>query len=250
MWYRLSRIKGEYWLTDNGHLFADGDVGDDNHEMLAESHILGQLGNDIGDEDWGTQTMYNARNMFYDAVGDPNRYLGQMEEYIEGLQEQYGEDWADYADYENYLLWLNTRDITDENEKERITKWVAQEIKGAKDSRQYVSKQYDWVRVQGNNIEVWELNNLARLRIKRQMQDIYYEEGNESDDTDSWKEQPVFNLSILSTGQYIPNLSYYDLITPDEEKKKARENAYDFYPDYRTTQRQPTNIPGYQYSGG
>lgn len=248
MWYRAA-IKGEYWLTDNGPVYADGDLADDNHEMLAESHMLGELGNDIEDDGWGTQTFYNARNMFLEALQNPGTYLGQMEEYVEAMQAEYGDDWWDYADYEGYLIWLNTNHIEDETERRIKKEWVDREMGGMKDPRTHVSKYYDWVRVQGKNIEVWELNDLTRIRIRRQIEQIYDEEGL-GDEDETWKESPIFNLSVLSTGQYVPSLSFYDLVTQGEEKKKAKENAYDFFPDYRTTKKFPTNIPGYQYQGG
>lgn len=249
MWYRLSNIKGEYWLTEDGPVYADGDYSDDNHEMLAESHMLNQLGNDIGDDSWGTQTFYNARNMFYDAIGNPMGYYGQMEDYVEALQAQHGDDWPDYADFEDYLTWLNTHHIQDENLRRIREEWVKREIGGMKDPRTHVSKYYDWVRVRGNNIEVWELNDLSRARIKKQIEDIYYEEDGMGDDEDSWKEAPIFNLSILSTGEYTPKLTFYDLITPGVDKKKAKENAFEPFPDLNT-QRRPNPVPMYKYDGG
>ena len=247
MWYRLA-IKGEYWLTDYGPQFADGDVADDNHEMLAEGYMLGELGNDIGDEDWGTQTYSNAKNMFLDALQNPGTHLGQMEDYLELIRSEYGEDWEDYADYDDYLSWLNTQYIQDEKERQIKQEWVNREIGGMKNPREHVSQHYDWVAVRQKNVEVWEMNDMTRARIKNQIEQIYDEEGL-SDENELWKEEPKFNLSILSTKQYIPNLTYHDLIEPGIEKKKARDSALDFFPDFRTNTA-PTNTPGYQYQGG
>lgn len=246
MWYRqiISHIKGEYWLTDSGHQYADGDVIDQNHEMIAEGHMLDQLGNDINSEEWGFQTYYNAKNMFYDALEKPSEYLGRMDDFVEDLKQEHGDDWWDYADYDSYLMWLNTHNQEDDV-KEIRKKWVTNEIAGMKDPRTHVSKHYDWVRVQGNYIEVWKMNDLAKVRIKYQLENIYDEENYEEGD-DNWKMSPVFNLSILSTGKYVPNLSYYDLLS----YKEKRELVPDSYNDYRTTTKIPTKIPGYQYNGG
>jgi hypothetical protein len=245
MWYRLSHIRGEYWLTEDGPQYAEGD---DNHEMLAESHMLNQLGNDIEDEGWGTQTYYNARNMFFDMLYNPATQIGAMEEYIEYLQTQHGEDWGDFANYEDYIMWLNTKDVTDEDQRNTRENWVSREFEGMKDPRKHVSQYYDWVAVRGTNVEAWELNDLTRRRIEHQIEDIFDEEGIGEDE--SWKTKPMFKLSILSTGQYIPNLTFFDLITQGVEKKKGRENQFDSFPDYRTTTKIPTKIPGYQYQGG
>lgn len=105
--------------------------------------------------------------MFWDALSDdPNKHLGQMTEYLHALEAQYGLDWRDYADFEDYLIWLNTHHITDDAQRKIIENWVKREYAGMQDSRKHVSQHYDWVRVQGNNIEVWEMNDLVRKRIE------------------------------------------------------------------------------------
>jgi hypothetical protein len=249
MWYRLSHIRGEYWLNEGGPEYADGDVGDVNHEMLAESHILGELGNDIYNEwDGGVQTYSSANDMFYDALDhDP---IGSMEEYIEELQTKYGEDWREVAEYDDYLIWLNTHRHTDPKMKQIQESFAKKEIAGLKDARLHVAKEYDWVRVQGPYIQVWEMNDLARKRIRKQLDQIYDIEnsdtGGEYEDYDAWKDIPKFNLEILSTGKYITNLTYYDLISGGELKRMREPEIM----EVGKRPAAPTNIPGYQYSGG
>lgn len=245
MWYRqtIAHIRGEYWLNENGPEYADGDVADVNHEMIAESHLLNEIGNDIADESWGAQTYHNARLMFDDALRSPNDYLGQMGDYIEELQAEHGDEWWDYADFDSYLVWLNTR-----HQEETIRKireeFVRREIGGMKDPRTHVAKHYDWVRVQGPNIEVWEMNDLAVARIKRQIEKIYYDERYD-DFEEGWEDSPKLNLSILSTGKYIEGISYNDLIY-GRWRERLREPEI-----MEIGRRRPvTNVPGYQYDGG
>jgi len=245
MWYRqtIAHIRGEYWLNENGPEYADGDVADVNHEMIAESHLLNEIGNDISDENWGVQTYSNARNMFLEALESPQHYLGEMGDYIEELQAEHGDEWWDYADFDNYLVWLNTR-----NQEEHMRKiqedFVRREIGGMKDPRKHVAQHYDWVRVQGPNIEVWEMNDLAVARIKRQISQIYYDERYD-DFEEGWEDSPKFNLSILSTGKYIEGISYNDLIY-GRWRERLREPEI-----MEIGRRRPvTNVPGYQYDGG
>lgn len=194
MWYRKANIKGEYWLTENGPEFADGNTSDNNHEMIAESHMLGQLGNDIED-DWGVQTYYNAKNMFWNALHD-GMYLGSMEDYMEQLQATYGDEYLDYADFDSYLIWLNTWQHQDEAVKKVQKEWAEREIAGMKDPRLHVSQHYDWVKVQGNEIQVWEMNDQTRARIKSQIEQIIDEEALDSYD-ENWKDAPIFNLPLI-----------------------------------------------------
>lgn len=245
MWYRqtIAHIKGEYWLNENGPEYADGDIADVNHEMIAESHLLNEIGNDISDWNWGVQTYSNARNMFLEALESPQNYLGEMGDYIEELQEQYGEEWWDHAEFDDYLVWLNTR-----NQEEYIRKireeFVRREIGGMKDPRKHVAQHYDWVRVQGPNIEVWEMNDLAVARIKKQISQIYYDERYD-DFEEGWEDSPKLNLSILSTGKYIEGISYNDLIY-GRWRERLREPEI-----MEIGRRRPvTNVPGYQYDGG
>lgn len=245
MWYRqtIAHIRGEYWLNENGPEYADGDVADVNHEMIAESHLLNEIGNDISDENWGVQTYSNARNMFLEALESPQHYLGEMGDYIEELQAEYEDEWWDYADFDNYLVWLNTR-----NQEEHMRKiqedFVRREIGGMKDPRKHVAQHYDWVRVQGPNIEVWEMNDLAVARIKRQISQIYYDERYD-DFEEGWEDSPKLNLSILSTGKYIEGISYNDLIY-GRWRERLREPEI-----MEIGRRRPvTNVPGYQYDGG
>ena len=39
----MTEIKGEYWIYDGNVDFADGDVGDYNHESIAMSHVFNKL---------------------------------------------------------------------------------------------------------------------------------------------------------------------------------------------------------------
>ena len=43
----MSEIRGEYWIEDGYVNFADGDIGDANHEMIAVSAICHQYKSSI-----------------------------------------------------------------------------------------------------------------------------------------------------------------------------------------------------------
>ena len=39
----MTKLANEYWIHDGEEEFADGDIGDYNHEMIAESAILNEF---------------------------------------------------------------------------------------------------------------------------------------------------------------------------------------------------------------
>lgn len=253
MWLKIASIQHEYWLTEDGPVFADGDVSDDNHDILAEGHLLGELNDDIGDSTWGTPTFYNNNNLFHEA-NYPGQYIGQMQDFAKHLQETHGDNWQDHMGYEDYLRWINTHHIDDErkrilrlNQVNHILKAMSNPQK--RDPRKYVSQHYNWVRVQGNNIEVWEMNDVTRNRIRKQLEDLYYEENEHEYDNDgdeAWKDQPVFDLSILSSQKYIPNLTFEQLANYTE---RAISMEPDAYTDLSNRNR-PTGNKFYKYQGG
>jgi len=53
-WYKKAYVDGEWWITDTGDvLFADGDVGEYNHEMYVIEQILNsELGVELGEFDF------------------------------------------------------------------------------------------------------------------------------------------------------------------------------------------------------
>ena len=45
-------LRGEYWITGHTVLFADGDIGDMNHEGYALEAIQQDILDRFGEEDW------------------------------------------------------------------------------------------------------------------------------------------------------------------------------------------------------
>jgi len=158
------------------------------------------------------------------------------------LQAEHGDNWWDYATFDSYLVWLNTQQYLDEEVKKTKKDWVEREIAGMKDPRKHVSQYYDWVRVEHNNVEAWVMNDTVRRRIANQLEEIYGDENDDYED-DSWKDKPIFDLSILSTGKYIPGVSYYDLVEGGEKKRMLEPEVMQVAP-------RRTVSPYYKYEGG
>jgi hypothetical protein len=214
VWYRYakivtSKIRGEYWITDSGSEYADGDIGTDNHELIAEDYILNQVDNDMGeDEEWGRNTYENANNFFVDAYSDPehpDRHL--IQEFMDHKEKIGDDDWGELSDY---LVWKNTKDITDPQEKQAKKDWVLHMLSGRRDPRKHVIQHHGWIRVEGPRMEVWDLDPQTRQRLTNELEEIYYEQS--GDETDSWKDDPVFGIEVISKdNKYIPNVSFYDI---------------------------------------
>jgi hypothetical protein len=128
------RIRGEYWITDSGVWFADGDVGDMNHEMYAVDHarrkILDAIGGnseaDFMDED-------TFRDLMIEALED------------KGVVVEDSRDWIKIA--ENYLSTAYPGD--------RAIQAIFRAACGFGDARDVAVEHFGWIWCRGNNLSTW-----------------------------------------------------------------------------------------------
>lgn len=238
--FKTSYIKSEYWLTNTGHEDASGD---DNHEMIAEDQILSDLNWDNG-YDGGIKTFEEAKNIF-----QHNLKMGHLDDFIEDQKNKYDEDYEDYLDFDDYILWLNLQEAHPETHP-GIQQQVESALRGLKDPRLYAAQYYDWVRVQGNYIQVWDLNRQTTSTIEKEIRDIvneqqYYNRYDDEEIDEEWMTKPIFKLEILKSNQYFPNVSYLDIVNGEIAKKMSINNIY----EDQISQR-PTTSPYYKYVGG
>jgi hypothetical protein len=128
---RYGEIKGEWWIDDTGFaLFADGDVGDYNHESLVLERLLSIVLN------------------YLDLEIDERKSL-DISEYHDEIYERFDE--ANRADYE----------ISAEETVKRVLKQNGMEgvdeafkvLHNVVDARDFALKYWGWKRVRGNNIQ-------------------------------------------------------------------------------------------------
>ena len=116
-------LRGEWWIDDSGSTtFADGDIGDYNHERYA---LEVAIGIDLDDVD-------NAELL--EAVVD-RRFTPEV---LEALEEA--------------------------GANMKFVRWCRDD--GACDARDYALEHMGWIRVKGDNFEVWKLDDSALDRIQ------------------------------------------------------------------------------------
>ena len=66
-WYKSAKIKfaqtGEYWIQDGSAMFADGDIGDMNHEAMVLESVRAEIASLLGKDEFN-----NAEYVDWDAL--------------------------------------------------------------------------------------------------------------------------------------------------------------------------------------
>ena len=173
-------IKGEYWVIDGAPHYADGDIGDTNHEGYALDYlrrkVLEAVDIDPGEfYDWDAlvEEIPQALNERRDLKREP---LG------EGLAESVdaGDELAKFA----IQLGLDPEDLAQAFER------------AGEDARTYMSRKYGWIVCHRNRFAVWHLTRDAVNQIEEAVGEILFEEGYlEDGDVDAELE-----IYVASTG--------------------------------------------------
>ncbi len=157
---------GEYWIDDSGKaMFADGDIGDTNHEMYVIDGLASRLLNAMDiDVDDRAGSLDGWRKEITAAM---------KEDEFEGDEDEFIKKTASH-------LW---KDETQCNAAIACA-W------GQGDARKY-GMQYDgWIRVAGHGFECWELDK----DVLKRMGDGIYDAGHEDVD-----DEEIFEIYVHST---------------------------------------------------
>lgn len=136
-------IRGEYWDQDGYLIYADGDVGDFNHEAIAEQHAIGLLASQVPGFNSETENL---------SVDDIINFITDEYEWeSEELKNKFFELIENYDKEEALLLIIG--DTPDNRELL------------SSDYRKLAVEKWDWIAIRGNSIEMKELSrdNLKRL---------------------------------------------------------------------------------------
>lgn len=172
-------LRGEYWFDESGNsMYADGDVGDMNHEMYViqrcASEILGFYNVDLWDE--------------YVAITDREEQLildAILE--TEGLSED-SENEEDFQKVENIKDDIQSYIVQDLvrsghcdslKDAEELVK-VAYD--SAVDARKYAIEKWGWSRVHGTSIEVKRLDSETLSRVYKGILNALDSEGSTHSD--------------------------------------------------------------------
>lgn len=201
----MTKIRGEYWIQDGRVDFADGDVGDQNHEMVALNHIASEHLDDLFD------------------------YAEELGLDIEEF-DRYGESvWGTAAEILNAIFQaLLERGVA----SIKIAEWIVKRLGikmevykmlgGGGDPRLYVIKNEGWIAVRSNNIELYGYDANKKRQLAQGLEDILDEEGVE--DSDEHIEFSVYdhktrrsfdatladikNTNSFARPQQLPNTTY------------------------------------------
>jgi hypothetical protein len=148
-------LTGEYWIDDTNHLvFADGDVGDDNHESYALRTAQSKVSDALGLDDEEVE-----------SEGFMKVLRAHLDEEMPGWERLHREpNIAALRMCEN-----DNRDIS------MLEMNTACEL--VKDARDVAIKEWGWISVRRGNIVMWEADKPRMEKLYRAIGDAFFEEG-------------------------------------------------------------------------
>ncbi len=162
-------LDGEWWIIDGKAHFADGEVGDFNHEAYVIEYAQNLLMD--GEDDW--ESWKSSRSI----------------QIYEEIKNNYSEDEAYEMrneaenDSENFIITH-----MDEVGLDSDTFFIANG-NSSKDPREWSMKKFGWKRMSGNSITTWTLSSSDLESIKRGIWDAFEPEQ---------LDREVFNIEVMS----------------------------------------------------
>jgi hypothetical protein len=186
-------VRGEYWITDYGIQYADGDVGDMNHEMIAAQQVTGELLSYF-DVELGEEVPTNFNYLEREQLGEISDFL--FNEMGRDDEEEWEEQFED--NYINYIEdYLKKQDIENLGDKLKVV-WDQM------DARVYGLKNLGWKRIHGNWIETWTLSQGDLKEIVSGIYEIMEQEGFQ----DIEDENEEFNIEVRANGRTFTDIPW------------------------------------------
>jgi len=151
-WKRLAYLSGEWWIIDGSAHFADGDIGEFNHEAYAIRYAQDMLMD--GQEDWESWKPSKALDLFSEIKSNYDE-----DSHYEMLSEA-------ESDPEGFIM-----KHLDESEIDDDTFFVANG--NSQDPRKWSMKTLGWKRLAGNSITTWTLSSSDLESIKSGIWDAF-----------------------------------------------------------------------------
>ena len=194
--YENDEMIGEWWIIDGSAIYADGNIGDMNHEGYVIDHIRSKYG--CVDMEWREYKKSLAIEKFEEEFGET-----PTEEYIDDNQQQMDD---------LMLKKLNEMGMTNEE-------YVIAEENG--DARKYGLEKLGWKRVARNNIETFTLTVEDLQEISNGLYDAY---------GDEIKDSTKFNIEVISTRAFYTDVPYS--IISEYHTSSLRIYAANWYKKY------------------
>lgn len=160
----MAKIRGEYWIRDGQVDFADGDVGDQNHEMVA----LNSIASDHVDAlmDYAEELGVNAHDL--GIHDEPFTTASELLEAIHYALLERGVASVKVAEWIIRKLGINME--------------VYKLLGGGGDARLYVMKHDGWIAVRSNNIDLFGYDARKKAQMTNGIEEILDQEGIEEPD--------------------------------------------------------------------
>lgn len=185
-----SKIRGEYWIQDGAVDFADGDVGEQNHEMVALNAIASDHLDSMADyaEELDIDTRKLGR-----VDDDPSQAAYHLIKSISHTLDERGESPLKIADLivKKIEIDMEVYKMLASGGDPRLNRIV-----GVSDPRLYVMKNYGWIAVRSNNVELHGFDQKKKKNLIDGIEEILDQEG--LDDPD---EEVEFNLYDHKNGR-------------------------------------------------
>jgi len=159
-------LKGEYWFDDSGTaMYADGDVGDMNHEAYVQQYCVGSVLSqfDIHD-DSEYPSLETHEDEILEQIVDNLNIEDEEKKYLE-LEELKNDPASAIIDY------------LEKNNFENASDTVFIAYGSSRDAREFAIKNWGWSRVHGKHIEVQTLNSETLRNVKRGIENALEQEG-------------------------------------------------------------------------
>ena len=153
-------ITGEYWIDDGNVQYADGDIGDYNHEALAVQHVCHQFIDQLRDlaEELGVELDRNSNGHYDDENPDTESVIREIKSHLEQTKME--------GDPDQYIQ----SHIKANNDAYPI-------LNGGGDAKDYVMIHDDWIAVRGHDAELYGWDNNKRSSLASGIGDILDQEG-------------------------------------------------------------------------
>lgn len=221
---RLSKPNqlAEYWFDGSQLLFADGDIGDDNHSSIVSSHAASLVSDEVNNAD--------LRSVIEEWSGDPTAMRVALAEW-QDLEEKAGRPSPGDVGYVDLLKFYGAK------QPEPVLRCLVESDTDRFDAREVGIDVFKWVRIRGHNLLVHHLDAAQLRAVARALDDELFEDAPEDIDLGPYAEptfdletrvpQNVFRsvpLSVLLAGD-LARLRYYGRGVIDPALFKMRDTT-------------------------
>ena len=170
----MSKIRGEYWIQGGQVEFADGDVGDQNHEMVALNSVAADHLDSL--TDYAEELNIDHKEELGGMDDDPSQSARHLLQaiYYTLLEQAFG------VEFQAMML---DNSVASAKVAEGIVKKLGINMEvynilgGGGDARLYVMKHDGWIAVRSNNIELFGYDANKKKQISNGIEEILDQEG-------------------------------------------------------------------------